>query len=197
MYEEEGNGCLTEGPTAAGRAGSIAGTKGKGTGQGTRTIPLEPYCDIRDRVIENPFYTYCANHPHRRPARDRIPIGPILRYAGDGMSNDREVWVESPDTEGIRLHLAGTARGIVGGRRAGMVPDRAWGWAGGYVGSWRSSGRRGRWRGCVGYLRSFRVGLGESCAGGGGADRGGIGLGNAMHLIGQGLPIAVVEAVGH
>ncbi len=66
---------------------------------------VDPYCDIRDRAIQNPFYTYCANHPHRRPDRDRIPIGPILRYAGDGMSNDREVWVESPDTEGIRLHL--------------------------------------------------------------------------------------------
>ncbi len=65
----------------------------------------EPYCDIRDRAIENPFYTYCANHPHRRPDRDQIPIGPILRFAGDGMSNDREVWVESPDTEEIRLHL--------------------------------------------------------------------------------------------
>ena len=65
----------------------------------------EPYCDIRDQAIEDPFYTYCANHPHRRPDRDRIPIGPILRYAGDGMSNDREVWVESPDSEEIRLHL--------------------------------------------------------------------------------------------
>ena len=68
-----------------------------------------PYCDIRERAIENPFYTYCANHPHRRPARDRIPIGPILRYAGDGMSNDREVWVESPDTEEIRSAPAGAA----------------------------------------------------------------------------------------
>ena len=66
---------------------------------------VDPYCDIRDRAIEDPFYTYCANHPHRRPDRDRTPIGPILRYAGDGMSNDREVWVESPDSEEIRLHL--------------------------------------------------------------------------------------------
>ena len=66
---------------------------------------VDPYCDIRDRAIENPFYTYCANHPHRRPTRDRIPIGSILRYAGDGMSNDRKVWVESPDTEEIRMHL--------------------------------------------------------------------------------------------
>ena len=66
---------------------------------------IEPYCDIRGEAIRDPFYTYCANHPHRRPNRDRIPIGPILRYAGDGMSNDRKVWVESPDREEIRLHL--------------------------------------------------------------------------------------------
>ena len=76
---------------------------------------IDPYCDIRERAVENPFYTYCANHPHRRPERDRIPIGPILRYAGDGMSNDREVWVESPDTEEIRLHLLGLLDELLAG----------------------------------------------------------------------------------
>ena len=65
----------------------------------------DPHCQIRDAVIEDPFYTYCANHPHRRPERDPIPIGPITRYAGDGMSNDREVWIPSPDSEEIRQHL--------------------------------------------------------------------------------------------
>ena len=65
----------------------------------------DPHCEIRDVAIDNPFYTYCANHPHRRPERDPIPIGPITRYAGDWMSNDREVWVPSPDSEEIRLHL--------------------------------------------------------------------------------------------
>lgn len=70
-----------------------------------RDESVEPYCEIRDVSIKNPFYTYCANHPHRRPDRDRIPIGPITRYAGDGMSNDRKVWILSPDTEEIRLHL--------------------------------------------------------------------------------------------
>ena len=65
----------------------------------------EPYCQIRDVAIEHPFWTYCANHPHRRPDRDPIPIGPITRYAGDGMSNDREVWIPSPDSEEIRQHL--------------------------------------------------------------------------------------------
>ena len=56
-------------------------------------------------AIRNPFWTYCANHPHRRPDRDPVPIGPILVYAGDGWTNDREVWKPSPDTEAVRLHL--------------------------------------------------------------------------------------------
>ena len=33
----------------------------------------EPHhCEIRDVAIDDPFYTYCANHPHRRPDRDPI-----------------------------------------------------------------------------------------------------------------------------
>ena len=65
----------------------------------------QDFCEIRGVEIENPFYTYCANHPHRRPDRDPIPIGPVTRYAGDGMSNEREIWLDSPDTEEIRRHL--------------------------------------------------------------------------------------------
>lgn len=63
------------------------------------------YCEIRDLEVEDPFYTYCANHPHRRPNRDPIPIGPVTRFAGSAFSNEREPWMESPDTEEIRLHL--------------------------------------------------------------------------------------------
>ncbi len=70
-----------------------------------RCTDVEAYCEIRHLLIENPFWTYCANHPHRRPDRDPIPIGPVTRYAGDGWSNDREVWIPSPDTEEIRRHL--------------------------------------------------------------------------------------------
>lgn len=66
---------------------------------------VEPYCEIRGQAIEDPFYTYCANHPHRRPEKDRISIGPILRFAGDYSTNAREVWIKSPDTEEIRQHL--------------------------------------------------------------------------------------------
>lgn len=83
-----------------------------------RSIPS--YCEIRDVVVENPFYTYCANHPYRRPDRDPIPIGPILRPGnvtpetseiaptimdtGTGYAA-RVVWKSSPDTEEIRRHL--------------------------------------------------------------------------------------------
>ena len=67
-------------------------------------LSVGPYCEIRDQAIESPYWTYCANHPHRRPDGDRIPIGPILVHAS-GTTVDREVWVESPDTEEIRQHL--------------------------------------------------------------------------------------------
>ena len=69
-----------------------------------RDTDEEPFCQIRDVAVEDAFYTYCANHPHRRPKRDAIPIGPILRNVGDG-SNARYEWIQSPDSEEIRLHL--------------------------------------------------------------------------------------------
>ena len=65
-----------------------------------RSIPA--HCTIRDLPPANPFYIYCANHPHRCPERDPIPIGPT--YTGDS-SGRREVWQVSPDTEAIRQHL--------------------------------------------------------------------------------------------
>ena len=69
---------------------------------------MEAYCEIRHVSIEDPFWTYCANHPHRRPQRDPIPIGPVMRndnseYASRGYV--REAWIPSPDTEEIRQHL--------------------------------------------------------------------------------------------
>ena len=66
----------------------------------------EPYhCEIRDVAIDDPFYTYCANHPHRRPDRDPIPIGPITRHQWNDGRETRVIWRHSPDTEEIRLHL--------------------------------------------------------------------------------------------
>src|SRR5262249_6903334 len=63
--------------------------------------PEPNFCTIRDLTIEVPSYTYCGNHPHRRPERDSIPIGPVFVDRGRG----REVLKESPDSEPIRRHL--------------------------------------------------------------------------------------------
>ena len=57
------------------------------------------FCTIRSSPISDPFYTYCGNHPHRRPERDPIPIGPVLT------GEERELSQPSPDTEEIRQHL--------------------------------------------------------------------------------------------
>ncbi len=59
-----------------------------------------PHCTIRHLDVPNPFYTYCANHPHKNPQRLEIPIGPV--YAGDSMGN-REVIHPLADTEEHRL----------------------------------------------------------------------------------------------
>lgn len=60
------------------------------------------FCVIRQLAVDNPFYTYCGNHPHRRPEKDPVPIGPV--YTGDSFGN-REFWKPSPDTEEVRRHL--------------------------------------------------------------------------------------------
>ena len=52
----------------------------RGTQHRDESVP--PYCEIRDLAIDDPFWTYCANHPHRRPERDPIPIGPVLASRG-------------------------------------------------------------------------------------------------------------------
>lgn len=68
--------------------------------------PESAYCEIREEPIEDPAYTYCANHPYRRSVRDPIPIGPIFaaEYAG-GLAFRRAPVHPSPDTEEIRQHL--------------------------------------------------------------------------------------------
>src|SRR5215472_12960677 len=62
------------------------------------------FCTIRGLAIENPFWTYCTNHPHHRPNRDPIPIGPVFIDAG-GYPYGRNQWQPSPDTEMVRQHL--------------------------------------------------------------------------------------------
>jgi hypothetical protein len=78
---------------------------GKNKGQAGYAHASDPepaFCTIRNLAIEDPFYTYCGNHPHRRPQRDPIPIGPV--FTGDS-SGAREFWQPSPDTEEVRQHL--------------------------------------------------------------------------------------------
>ena len=68
---------------------------------------IPSFCEIRHLDIENPYYTYCANHPHHRPNRDSIPIGPVYVH---GRNDVREVWQPSPDTEEVRQHLLDIVR---------------------------------------------------------------------------------------
>ena len=72
-----------------------------------RDNDVEPYCEIRHVLIENPFWTYLRQPPapKAQPRSGTIPIGPLTRHSGGGSSNDREMWIASPDTEEIRQHL--------------------------------------------------------------------------------------------
>jgi hypothetical protein len=74
----------------------------------SRPGPGAEFCTIRGLPIEASFWTYCANHPHRRPDRDPIPIGPVFVDEGTG----RKMWHPSPDTQEVRDHLLDLVRGI-------------------------------------------------------------------------------------
>ena len=74
--------------------------------EGDRHVPPTDHCDIRDEPIEDPGYTYCANHHKRRSIRDPIPVGPILGAEVAGLGAYVRVPLKpSPDTEEIRRHL--------------------------------------------------------------------------------------------
>lgn len=64
----------------------------------------EVVCEIRKIKIEDPFWTYCANHPHHNVEKISIPIGAVY-ICKENFPYEREVWVISPDTEEIRLML--------------------------------------------------------------------------------------------
>jgi hypothetical protein len=66
-------------------------------------------CTIRNLAIDKPYWTYCGNHPRRRPQRDSIPIGPVFVHNDDG---GRTLWQPSPDTLEIREHLLALLREI-------------------------------------------------------------------------------------
>jgi len=75
--------------------------KGK-AGYGHKGEPEPNHCEIRDLLIDDPFYTYCANHPHRIERKLRVPIGPVFTGDSDG---NRQVWMKAPDNEDIRQGL--------------------------------------------------------------------------------------------
>ena len=82
-----------------------------GSGNHDRTIPS--HCEIRDLVIENPFYTYCSNHPYRIRRRIPVPLGPVYVHVYESVERDgvveywhgRKPWRDAPDTEEIRGQL--------------------------------------------------------------------------------------------
>lgn len=61
-------------------------------------------CTIRNFEIENPYWTYCANHPHHNPAKHQLPIGAVYIGKG-GFPYQREFYLASPDNEEIRGNL--------------------------------------------------------------------------------------------
>jgi len=83
-------------------------------------------CLLRDLIIENPYWTYCSNHPAQISNKIEIPIGPVYIVDPDsGFSYRRKVWVESPDTKAIRealLEMLGSIQEQP--RSAYMVPSR-------------------------------------------------------------------------
>lgn len=56
-------------------------------------------CQIRDIEVDDPFYTYCINHPHHNPDRIKTPLGPV--YAGE----ERQILIPAPDDQQTRNAL--------------------------------------------------------------------------------------------
>jgi hypothetical protein len=84
-----------------------ARNEGRAGYPGSRSSAKPAFCTIRGLEIDDPFWTYCGNHPHRRPEPDPIPIGPVYVAGSSDQLFDytRKVWRPSPDTEEIRVHL--------------------------------------------------------------------------------------------
>lgn len=79
-------------------AGLIVKTKGNPVIM-ARKNRVMPTVLSRDLDVPDPFWTYCANHPHHNPSRIDIPLGPV--YTGE----DREVWVLAPKGEEVTQKL--------------------------------------------------------------------------------------------
>ena len=72
-------------------------------GYGNTTKKDKVLCTIRDVEIVDPFWTYCANHPHHNKGKIELPLGPI--YVADDYPYSRKMWMAPPDTEVIRIKL--------------------------------------------------------------------------------------------
>ncbi|MXZ73965.1 MAG: hypothetical protein F4207_00155 [Gemmatimonadetes bacterium] len=72
------------------------------------------HCEIRGLDIENPFWTYCANHTSRMKRGYSVPLGPVYVHEWNHVVNsdgvrvpvsNRIPWVDAPDTEEVRTQL--------------------------------------------------------------------------------------------
>lgn len=68
-----------------------------------RTKRDNAFCEIRGIAISNPFWTYCANHPHHNPGRIEVPVGPV--FVCDSYPYTRRAVVDCPDNETVRTNL--------------------------------------------------------------------------------------------
>ncbi|MHA1364428.1 MAG: hypothetical protein ACTSP1_18205 [Candidatus Freyarchaeota archaeon] len=56
----------------------------------------EPFCEVRGFPIEDPYWTYCGNHPRRNPLLVRSPRGPVWAAVF-------EAYDSKPFSEGVRI----------------------------------------------------------------------------------------------
>ncbi len=72
------------------------------------------HCEIRGLDIQNPFWTYCANHTSRMKRGYSVPLGPVYVHEWNHVVNsdgvrvpvsNRIPWVDAPDTEEVRTQL--------------------------------------------------------------------------------------------
>lgn len=53
---------------------------------------IPSHCEIRDLAIEDPFWTYCGNHPYRLQRRVPVPLGPVYVHVGESFERDGETF---------------------------------------------------------------------------------------------------------
>lgn len=83
--------------------------------ENSKMVHEASHCEIRELDIENPFWTYCANHTSRLKRRHAVPLGPVYVHEWKevvnpktgvrGLGSNRIPWVDAPDTEEVRAQL--------------------------------------------------------------------------------------------